>query len=187
LPDPLRTTDTWRSELTRLGLPEPWLLRVESFADEDGDPRSLGFDAAVEFAPRWRHLPREGRTDRARMRLAAAGIGPKRWANHVVSYAEVAERQLASPDPGYPRMPCVAPSWDNTPRRPRGGVVLDGATPAKYEHWLRRAWAKAEAAGLPFVFVNAWNEWSEGAYLEPDGQLGRARLEATLRARGGDA
>lgn len=187
LPDARRTTDTWRAELTRLGLADPYLLRVESFVDEEGDPRALGFDAAVEFAPRWRHLPRSGQTDRVRRRLAAARLGPRRWANHVVSYSEVARRQLASPDPGYPRMPCVTPAWDNTPRRPSGGVVLADATPERYEEWLHQAWIRAEEAGIPFVFVNAWNEWSEGAHLEPDAIVGRARLEATLRARRHDA
>ncbi|MDQ3627188.1 MAG: glycoside hydrolase family 99-like domain-containing protein, partial [Verrucomicrobiota bacterium] len=48
LPDPRRTTDIWREEARRLGIGELFLGRVESnFPGERGDPRPLGFDAAV--------------------------------------------------------------------------------------------------------------------------------------------
>ena len=85
----------------------------------------------------------------------------------------------------YPTYETVFPAWDNTPRRGADGWVLHGATPEAYERWLRGALERARRrpASQRIVFVNAWNEWAEGAYLEPDERHGRGYLEATRRAR----
>ncbi|HZT53654.1 MAG TPA: glycoside hydrolase family 99-like domain-containing protein [Gaiellaceae bacterium] len=75
--------------------------------------------------------------------------------------------------------PAVMPGWDNTPRRAAAAYVFHGANPLSFRRWLARARDAAVAAGEPaLVFVNAWNEWAEGARLEPDARFGRAYLEA---------
>ena len=59
--------------------------------------------------------------------------------------------------------------------------VFHGANPLSFRRWLARGghchapWAETAAS---LLFVNAWNEWAEGAHLEPDARFGRAYLEA---------
>ena len=67
--------------------------------------------------------------------------------------------------------------WDNTPRRGRRAGIVSGATPEAFGGFMRRQLAAAASEGCPFVFVNAWNEWGEGAALEPDEFDGYAWLE----------
>lgn len=67
--------------------------------------------------------------------------------------------------------------WDNTPRN-RYGVVYAGYTPDKFRFYMTKLIARAKAENKPCIFINAWNEWCEGAYLEPDEKDGYGKLEA---------
>ena len=75
------------------------------------------------------------------------------------------------------------PGWDNSPRRKQDSVIFVDATPESYEAWLRQAVGQNRAVGSVerLVFINAWNEWGEGCYLEPDAKHGHQYLEATRR------
>lgn len=67
--------------------------------------------------------------------------------------------------------------WDNTARRGKDAFVFRGASPEKFGHYLRQLVQKADQMGNEFTFINAWNEWAEGTYLEPDQKHGYAYLE----------
>ncbi len=175
LPDSRRTTEIWREEAVRAGLPEPFICCVESnFPTEGFDPTGAGFDAAVEFQPDWR-LVHSASVKAAGSLARRLGVRPPPPKYFRVPYDRVVRRALARPQSPYIRFPCVSPSWDNTPRRKRGAVILDGSTPQSYGRWVEEV-ASSTPYGL--VFVNAWNEWGEGCHLEPDRKWGRAYLQA---------
>jgi lipopolysaccharide biosynthesis protein len=73
-------------------------------------------------------------------------------------------------------------NWDNTPRRSIDGQSTVGSTPEKFGLYLSRQMTRAkELNRSSFLFVNAWNEWAEGAYLEPDDDYGYAYLREVKR------
>ena len=72
--------------------------------------------------------------------------------------------------------PGIIARWDNTPRRGNKGLVYAGASAEKFKKALCKLDQKLHKDS--FVFINAWNEWGEGAMLEPDKAEGMAYLEA---------
>ena len=67
--------------------------------------------------------------------------------------------------------------WDNTPRYGNRAKIFDGATPEKFQKYLHQLNNIESQKGIEYIFINAWNEWSEGAYLEPDKKWGSKYLE----------
>lgn len=75
-------------------------------------------------------------------------------------------------------------NFDSTPRRGKNGKVIYGGHPEKFKKYMTRLFLKAGLMESDFVFVNAWNEWGEGMYLEPDEKWGFQYLEALKSAKG---
>ncbi len=73
--------------------------------------------------------------------------------------------------------------YDDTPRRAERGFVIKGQSPELFYEYMLRLFVNAERCNSEFIFINAWNEWGEGMYLEPDKQNGFAYLEAFREAK----
>lgn len=73
--------------------------------------------------------------------------------------------------------------WDNSPRRGFNSIVMEGASPEKFKTYMERLIRKAMRVHSPMIVINAWNEWAEGAYLEPDERCGNGYLAAVRDAR----
>ena len=88
-------------------------------------------------------------------------------------YKAITERDYAEDE-----FPGVIARWDNTPRRAHKGLVYTGASPERFETALLALRSKVQGRKNDFVMLNAFNEWGEGAMIEPDKQEGMAYLEA---------
>lgn len=74
-------------------------------------------------------------------------------------------------------------TYDDTPRRGRlKGILVKGATPQKFENYMQQIISISERQKKDFLFLTAWNEWGEGAYLEPDKHNGELYLKALQNA-----
>jgi lipopolysaccharide biosynthesis protein len=174
IPDVRAMVAVWREECARAGLAPPYLCLVQDA--EGADPIRYDFDAAIEFPPHG---------------LLASDVTANiadldsQFEGGVWDYISGAKWALARSLPDYPFFRGVMTGWDNTPRLPHNGQIFVNAHPANYERWLSGVIAQTRArhrGDARLVFINAWNEWAEGAYLEPDQQYGRLFLEATRRA-----
>lgn len=65
--------------------------------------------------------------------------------------------------------------WDNTARKGMKGIVFNGANPEKFGIYLNKLKNKSKN---DYIFINAWNEWAEGTYLEPDKKYQYGYLKA---------
>lgn len=72
---------------------------------------------------------------------------------------------------------------DGTPRHGKNGFVMKDFSIEKFYTYFYELIKKNILAGNEFVFFNAWNEWGEGAYLEPDEEYGFQYLEAVCNAK----
>src|SRR5262249_51535096 len=110
-----------------------------------------------------------------------------RFRGLIGDYRELVQRAREVPASGYLRFPTVFPSWDNSPRRAARGTIFAHAAPEHYRDCLDASFQRARRdlpPGHRFVFINAWNEWGEGAHLEPDRRYGYAWLNATAAVVG---
>ena len=175
IPDYPSVIEHWRKRAAEAGVGDLVILSVDVAKEFDGLAGSAsaeGLNGTVGFPPhnhKWDWVPQGGlRVD-------------KRFRGNILRYqsmvADAERRMLRLPDTSYPG---VMVTFDNTARRQWQPDVWYGANPYSFRRWLSAA-CSAVADREPdsrVVFVNAWNEWAEGAVLEPTRRFGRSYLHA---------
>lgn len=99
------------------------------------------------------------------------------------TYDEAWKKIIYSPPLSSKSIPGAFVDWDNTPRHHNSGSLFLGVTPEKFQKYLilQINHAKKDYK-KDFLFLFAWNEWTEGGYLEPDNKWGYQYLECVKNA-----
>ncbi len=176
IPDTKGTIGRWRDLLAKRHKLDPLFFMVQSF--DDVDPADHGFDGAIEFPPH--KILKDTPVIQSDLRM----IDPD-FTGLIVGYDNIVRTAMKQRPPDFPLIRAVLPSWDNDARRPGRSTIIAGSTPKAFGAWTRWAISQAKAnpvMGQSFIGVNAWNEWAEGTYLEPDTHYGAAYLNEFARA-----
>ncbi len=166
-PKPAYTIDFWRKYCRREGIGEIHVALVQSFGMVDH--RIYGADSSVEFPPHkiW-----------ANERNGEINQKTEGYEGKVYSYKEVVDNQMIVKKREYTLFPGSMLEWDNTARRMKSANVFYKYHPELFGKWLIKNQMYTRIYNKePIMFINAWNEWAEGSYLEPDQKYGTQALE----------
>jgi Glycosyltransferase WbsX len=108
---------------------------------------------------------------------------PKLFDYSVMCEATAAQAEFASARLPVPCHPMVNVAFDNTPRYGKRARILEGQTVQLFQKCLESVAQTASNSGGNLVFINSWNEWGEGAHLQPDVLDGNSRLVAISSAK----
>lgn len=172
LPNPIASANRFKRAAEKYGIGKIHLSMIQSFGLND--PRTYGFDSAIEFSP--------PHTKRLLLDPSNMGGVYTDFSGYIEDYVGVACQSINAKPTDFIRYRGCFPSWDNVARRGRFGHLFVNDSPKAYATWLKflvhEAMVRKEHVE-PLIFINAWNEWAEGAHLEPDEHYGRTFLELT--------
>ncbi|VVO54553.1 hypothetical protein PS874_00337 [Pseudomonas fluorescens] len=170
----------WAAECLSQGVGAPYV--VATLTRGATAPQDYGMDAAVERVLQdWTGgaVPNISKQKHPYWPINGSILDYSSVADHYI------EKELTN---DYPLFRSLVPTWDNTARYGTEAFALDGFTTSKFQEWIEHLIDYSEQ-NLPedrrFVVINAWNEWAEGAHLEPDTRFGYGYLNSVGRALSG--
>lgn len=95
-------------------------------------------------------------------------------------YKDIIKHLFTDADKNENVFPMLIPRWDKTPRQGKRATIYSESTPTLFREHVKAGLkiVKNKKPEHQILFLQAWNEWGEGNYMEPDIKFGRAYLEA---------
>jgi hypothetical protein len=169
--NPKQAVQVWRSRARERFGTDLYLICAQQSSQTD--PREFGYDAAVDFTPKWRPEDALPRSEHPKyLNDATSAV--------FFDYRKNTLKSVLRSEP-YKLHRCVYPMWDNSPRRKGSGAfIVVNSSLDLFRRFLVEM-SKLTVANFDsqerFLFLNAWNEWAEGTHLEPCKKHGDGLLQ----------
>ena len=180
LPNPALTFRRWREWARENGVGEILIWIQRGVATIGKSEMVDGADAEIEFPP-------SGTAEFDHYDITR--VGASRETGNLIGYRKLVRNVLGgrsfADQCKHKVYRGVTLGWDNSPRRESGFWATWGFSLVDYYRWLRyvvQDTRSRHSVEDRFFFINAWNEWAEGTYLEPDKRFGYSSINVTARA-----
>lgn len=149
------------------------------------DSRDLGFDAKVYFEPMNTIFHDMNKLDisgiifkiKRRFKSYTNSVFKTQYVESIRNYDEI-WCNLLKKDLKNNTYAGAFVDWDNSPRKGIKSLIVKNSNPEKFYKYFDLLHKKCQKNNVPYIFINAWNEWAEGTYLEPDSKHQYSYLEA---------
>lgn len=161
--DIIKTIDMWR-KMCKKHFKDIFLLHVMMPGQENNNAKELGFDGKLQFSP----------IGCSKKKLKVKIIS-KYYEGVVYDYSHLVEEEISRKFKYADVIRGCFPTWDNEGRKPAKGICYHNYSSELFKRYLiemNKYALKHKIENESFVFLNAWNEWAEGAHLEPDREYG---------------
>ena len=172
----MKEWNTWAKEAGLNGIYFVGMNRTRTSTYEG--IKALGFDAVINSNRFEAETKAAGGYFLRRLRAFLANhLG---MPANIYSYSKVMKYNVCEDNKKIDCFPAVIPGYDHTARRGKSALVYKNPTPEAFQKNIHDSLAYIEHKDYDhrLLFINSWNEWGEGNYMEPDTKWGHAYLNA---------
>lgn len=180
IPNGKEITDYWRRYCIDEGIGELYIVGNHAMSQVTDDYKGIGLDALGEFQA-------GPLLSDCKLLNAEKAFVADVFSGNVYDYNDLVLKRIYRKNFNINKLyNAIFPMWDNTPRRNNtDSTIFDGANPALFKSWLldiMKNNRNRNDLDDNLIFINSWNEWGEGSYIEPDKRYGYAYLQAVKEA-----
>ena len=156
---------------------------LESVVEQNmNKARKYGFDALNSISQKYAEYKTAGKYGKifqAFLRKILKGKYVEKY-----EYSQIMKNYYSKSDKEEDVYPQLLVGWDRSPRSGRNAIIYKNSNPTAFKEAAKHAIMCVEhkTEEHRIIFLNSWNEWGEGAYMEPDLRYGKEFIKSLKEA-----